>query len=131
MTISTFREPIRVLIGDDDPSIQLRENAQIDAAVRTVVDLGKVTGENDAAYALNAGRTAITPTFTAVSDPKAFAQAVYYAAKLFAVDFTPTTWRTRAFSESVGENKERVYSLLSEIYALENGEGCDSSDYPE
>src|ERR1035437_756961 len=104
--VSTFREPIRVLIGDNDSHIQFRDNAQIDAAVRAVVNLGKVTGDptllaGASSYALDSANTGIITSFTPVTDPKAWAQTVYHAAKIFAVDVTPTHWRTRAFSETV------------------------------
>jgi hypothetical protein len=132
--ISTFREPVRVLIGDNDPDIQFRDDAQLDAAARAVVNLGKVTGDpallNGAiSYTLDSATTGIIPTFTPVSDPKAWAQVVYHTARLFAVDVTPSHWRTRAFSETIGENKERVFNLLMEIYGLENGTACGASDY--
>jgi hypothetical protein len=129
--VSYFRESIRVMIGDNDPDIKMRDDAQIDAAVRLVVDLGKVTGAETNGYAMNLARTEIAPTLTPATDPKAFAQVIYHAAKQFAVDVTPTAWRTRAFSESIGENRERIFSLLNDIYTLEHGDGCQSADYPE
>lgn len=131
--ISTFREPIRVIIDDNDPDIQLREDAQLDAAVRTVVDLGKVTGALAAGttYEVDALRTGITPNLTAAGDPKAFAQVVYHTAKLFLGAQAPTSWRTRAFSETIGRNYEAVWNVLTELWDVESGEGCESSEYPE
>lgn len=127
--ISTFREPIRVLIDDDDPDIQLRENAQIDAAVRLVVNLGKVVSEDGAtAYALD-GTTSITPNLTATGDAHAWARLVWNAAKRFTSAAKPMAWRTRAFSETIGEGREKVFEVLEELWNLENGGGCKSSDY--
>ena len=132
--ISTFREPIRILIGDCDPDIQFRDNSQLDAAVRMTVNLGQVVGDTTLhpytpSYNMDSAGTGITPSFDPVSDPKAWAQTVFHAAKVFAVDVTPTHWRTRAFSETIGENRERVFNLLMEIYNTDNGDACGGSSY--
>ncbi len=104
--ISGFREAVRVLIGDNDPDIQLVEDSQLDAAMRLILDLGRVVGDQGAVsnYACDAGRTNVTPDLVAGDDPKAMAQLVYYAAMRFSTDVAPTSWRTRAFSESIGQN---------------------------
>lgn len=131
--IANFREPIRCLIGDNDPDIQFRENAQIDAAIRTVVDMGKVVGDQTTVdrYSVTSSRDAITPDLSAADDPKAFAQLVLHAAKLFVCDSATSSWRTRAFSESVGANYEQVWIIMEEIRNVEFGQGLVSSAYPE
>lgn len=128
--LSTYREPVRVLIGDNDPDIQLLEDAQLYAAMRTVLDLGKVTGIETSGYAVDTPRTGVTPDLTAVADPKGFAQLVYHTARLFLMNRTPISWRTRAFSETIGNNYEAVWNVIEDLYSLENGDGCVSSDYP-
>lgn len=117
------------MIGDNDPDIQFRENSQIDAAIKLVLNLGKVVGDQTTVdnYTYSGGNT--SPDLTSTEDPKAFAQLVYYAARQFIVDISPTSWRTRAFSESIGENREKIWALLEDIWNLENGDGCASSDY--
>ncbi len=127
--ISSFYEPIRVLIGDNDPDIQLREDSQLAAAVRTVLNLGKVVSADEATTYAVSGTTAVTPDLTAASDAVAYAKLVFRAAQLFVTDMTPIAWRTRAFSESIGENREKVFHIMEEIWRLENGDGCASSDY--
>jgi hypothetical protein len=129
--ISEFREPIRVLIGDNDPDIPFREDAQIDAAVRTVVNLSKVVGDQTTVdnYTMDIAG-AITPTLTATGDPKAYAQCVYHASRLFVADMQPTAWRTRAFSQVIGENREKIWALLEDLYNLENA-GAESNTYDE
>jgi len=130
-SISTFREPVRVLIGDNDPDIQLRENAQIDAAIRTVVDMGKVTGDQVVVtnYSVTPTRDGITPDLTAADDPKAFSQLVLYTSRLFIADMGPAAWRTRAFSETVGNNYERIWMIIEDLWNLEFGAGMASSEY--
>ena len=130
--LSSFREPVRVLIGDNDPDIQLREDAQLYAAMRTSLNLGKVVGDQTTvtAYAVDTDVTQVTPTLTAADDPKAYAQLIYYTARWFIVDMTPTAWRTRAFSETVGNNVERIWMILDELWNLESGDGCASAEYP-
>lgn len=133
--LTTFREPVRVMIADNDADINLVEDAQIDAAMRTVVDLARVTGTPAIApdgYALDAGRLNIVPTLTPVSDPKAFAQLVYWTAKLFTGNLTPhIAWRTRAFSysASTGANFDGIFHLLEAIYNLEQGDMGATTDY--
>jgi len=129
--LTSFIEPVRVIIGDNDPDIQIRENSQILAAIKTVIDLGKVSGVQATGYSLTTDRAGITPDLLAVEDPKALAQLVYSTAQLFAVDVAPTAWRTRAFSESIGANPERIMHILDELYRATNGDGCSSLDYPE
>lgn len=129
-SFSTFREPVRVLIGDNDPDIKFREDAQLDAAMRAVVNLGKVIGEQEDPYAVIEAGTGLTPDLTPASDALAWAQLVWNTAKLFAVDVTPMHWRTRAFSETIGENKERVWNIFLELYNLENGGMVGGSSYP-
>lgn len=129
--ISTFREHVRVLIGDNDPDIQLVENSQIDAAMRLVLDLGRVVGDQTSAarYACDTARTGVTPDLTSAADPKALAQLIYYAAKRFVSDAAPASWRTRAFSETRGEGIQKVFHLVEELYHLENGEMSGTTDY--
>jgi hypothetical protein len=131
--LSTFREPVRVLIGDNDPDIQLREDAQIDAALRTVLNLGKVVGDQTTvtSYLPDTLGTSVTPTLTPALDPKGYAELVYHTARVFIADDRPTSWRTRAFSESVGNNVEKIWLILEELWGINFGDGSQSSDYDD
>ena len=126
--LSSFYEPLRVLIGDDDPDIPLRSDAQLAAAMRTVLDLGRVTGANGP-YATAVSRTEVTPDLVPADDPLAFAQLVYYAARIFVTDSRPEVWRTRAFSQVLGDNREKVLEILLSLHELEGGGMSFSTDY--
>ncbi len=119
-----------MIVGDSDPDIQFREDAQYITAMKLTVNKADVIGDQTEVpyYYLDAGGTNIVPDLTPAADPKAFVQLIYHAAKHFAVDVTPTHWRTRAFSETVGENRERVFSILEEIYNADNS-GVESTPY--
>lgn len=131
--ISTFREIVRLLTDDIDPDIKLREDSQIDAAIRGVIDLGRVVGDNPLTqttpYGVTNDRLNVSPDLTAASDPKAFAQLAYRAASLF-ISVQPSQWKTRAFAETLGANTERVMLILQGLYEAENGPMCESGEYP-
>ncbi len=127
--ISNFRWAVRVLIGDDDPDINLIEDAQIDRAMRLQLDVGRVVGDQVTVSAYTFDDPNITPDLTAAADPKAFAQLIYYAAKLFVADVQSQAWRTRAFSETRGDNIQKVFHIVEELYGIENGQMSNSTDY--
>ena len=112
--ISDFYEPIRFLLEDRDPTIQLYSDDQLLIAVRTCIRLQRVPG-----YSLAVDLTQITPE---VADPNKWALVVYHTVKHY-VDNQPDrySYRTRAVSESFGGWRGFLDELKTNIYKLENG----------
>lgn len=128
--ISNFREAVRVLTDDNDPDIKLRENAQIDAALRTVLDSGRVINESTGElYTVDATRLLVTPDLVPGDDPDSFVRLTYYAAQMF-VNVRNEAWRTRAFSEISGQNYERIMLLYETLYQINSGGLANASEYP-
>lgn len=119
--ISDFRDFIRAVIGDSHPVIKQFAPEQIDAAVRLTVNLGKAPG-----ITLTTDGAKVTPAVLAV-DPfqaKNWARIVLHSARRFVdINAASSSYRFRAMSESFGESKELIFSLLTEIYEMEYGEG--------
>jgi hypothetical protein len=129
--LTNFVTSVRVLIGDNHPDILVRDDTQIIAALATVVNLGKVSGDQTEVpfYTLDTLGTSITPDLTPASDLRAYCQLIYHTAFIFAADVTPTHWHTRAFSETVGRNDDRAFNLMQEIYHTDNPWAAGASDY--
>ena len=126
--ITSFRRPVRVILGDRDPSVQRYSDQAIDDAVKTVMQLAK---PSLAGFALTPDESGITPDLIAAAgttvDPSKFALVIWHAVKLFVTpESAAYSYRTRAISESFGENKGRVSDVLMEIHNLENGATVDS-----
>lgn len=119
--ISDFRPFIRTVIGDSHPVIKQFAPEQIDDAVKLTVNLGKAPG-----ISLTTDGTKVTPAVV-VTDPlqsRNWARIVLHSARRFVdVNAASSSYRFRAMSESFGESKELVFSLLMEIYEMEYGEG--------
>lgn len=129
--ISDFREMVRVLIDDNDADIQLRENSQIDAALRGVLDCGFVSvSDGNTTYAVNEARTGITPELDPATDPNAFVELTYRAAMMFAPSMGEA-WRTRAFSyiASHWSADQRLMILLQGLYEARAANMIVASDY--
>ena len=116
--ISDFRTPLRAILGDTHPTIKQYAVDQLDAAVELVVNLGKAPG-------IAVDGTGLTPTVTPTNAAAGnWARIVLHAARRFVLpNAAASSYRTRALSESFGEQKEMVFELLSEIYAIEFGGG--------
>ena len=136
--ISNYREMVRVLIDDSDPDIQLREDAQIDAALRGVLDSGRVIGviatidASKSQYSVDATRLLVSPDLTPSVDPLAFVQLTYNAALMFnGGSVLSGAWRTRAFSyvNSNVANADRIMMILSGIYDAQSAGLVAASDY--
>ena len=59
VALSQFYEPVRALVGDDDPDFQVISDAAIDSRLRLVVNSGKVHG-----YAIGSDNESIIPSTT-------------------------------------------------------------------
>jgi hypothetical protein len=117
-TINKFYRSLRVVLGDLDASVRRYPDPVLADAVKTTVELGKVS--NTPAFILSDDESGITPD---VANPNQFALFIYHTAKLF-VDpqHDRYAFRTRAFSESFGSLNRFVQTLELEIHKLENGE---------
>ena len=133
--INGFREMVRVLIDDNDPDhIYLREDSQIDAALRGVLDSGFVpnTLVNGTAYGVDATRLLVSPDLVPGTDPQAFVELTYRAAMMFVGGGNLAGgWRTRAFAyvSSTGANAELVMNILQGLYDSRSGNLVAASDY--
>jgi hypothetical protein len=132
--ISNFREMVRVLIDDNDSDFKLREDAQIDGALRGVLDSGfvPVTAVNGTYYAVDATRLLTSPDLVPATDPQAFVELTYRAAMMFVGGGSLSGgWRTRAFSyvSSTGANAELVMNILQGLYDSRSGNLVAGSDY--
>ncbi|HXJ56506.1 MAG TPA: BppU family phage baseplate upper protein [Verrucomicrobiae bacterium] len=119
--LASFREPVRLLLGDSDPLVTQYSAAQIDAAVRFVVNRGRAEG-----VTVSSDQQHIEPAVSPSGESQRtnWARIVLYSAKVFAVvDAAGGSFRTRALAESFGERRDAVFSLLNEIYEVEFGHG--------
>jgi hypothetical protein len=121
--LTTFHTTLRVILSDRDLDVHLYEAQQLTDAMTAVISLGKVVGDGVNApdgYSVSAG--AISPSLTAVADPIAFAQLIWHTGRMFVAGLTSTHFRTRAFSESIGDPGELVNYIITELYSIESGE---------
>jgi hypothetical protein len=114
--IANLRPFVRTILGDTDPLVRQFHADQIDDAIRLVVNLDKAPGievSDDGSY--------LTPAVTpSNSQSTNWAKIVLHAARRFILPISmSSSFRTRAFSESFGENRTMVFELLQEIYELE------------
>ena len=114
----TFYLPLRIMLGDLDPSVQRYPDLTLQAGVKTVIQLGKLRG-----YSLGLDGVSITPDLVGPGIcPDKFALACYHTVKLF-VDPIPDRmgFRTRELSEQHGNVHRFLQSIEMEIHKLENG----------
>jgi hypothetical protein len=107
--------PLRLMLGDLDPSVQRYPDAVLADGIRTALLLNKLPG-----YGLTVDGGAITPD---VTDANRFALLLYHTVKLFVdPEHDRYAFRTRGFSESFGSRNRFLMTLEHEIHKLENGD---------
>lgn len=116
MDLTETYDVARILLGDFDAVVQQFSDTTLRNAARAVVRLGKVSG-----LALSADLNSVSPEPTTAQ----FALLSYWMAKLL---ITPTpdgySYRSRAFSERFGHQRDLLGELGARIHELENGEGA-------
>lgn len=112
--ISSLRAPLRFILGDRDSAFYLFSDTILDDGVRSAILLNELKN-----YALTADQLSVTPALT---DPNKFALLCFKTAKMF-MDSNPDrySFKSRAFSESIGGYREFLSTLEQKIYKLENG----------
>jgi len=112
--LSEFHDPLRVILGDRDASVQVYDNTALSNAIKLVINMGKLEG-----YSM-ADANNITPAVKLGVD---YALLCYETAILFAQN-QPSAYRyrTRAFSEAFGNYDEFLNRIEEEIHKLRNGE---------
>ena len=114
-------EPIRALAGDLHPTEHLYEDATLASVVRSVVALGKLNVMGTL-YTLTPDRRAITP---ALPDARTLALGVLHSVKyLLRPNMAGSSYRTRAISESFGNQRDFLWDLNNEIWDMENPNGA-------
>ncbi len=115
---ATFFLPLRMMLGDLDPSVRRYPDGTLRDAVKTAVVLNKLPG-----YSLSLDQTGIEPDLVGAGlDPNRFALLCYHTVKLFVdPEHDRYAFRTRAFSESFGSRNRFLQTLELEIHKLENG----------
>jgi hypothetical protein len=114
--LSNFYRPLRAILADRNPLVRRYPDAALDDALKTTVQLGKLEDR-----ALDVTETGIEPTIITAAD---FARVCYHTAILFvAPEPAGRHFRTRDFSESVGDVKGFLMQLEAQIYDLDNGAG--------
>jgi hypothetical protein len=116
-SVSDFVQPIRSILSDTDPDVPAFDTEQIEDAVRTVLKMGRIPG-----FTLGNDLDTVSPRLDWRTDPLSYSRVVMHAVRLFVVGITRTSFNTRAFSESIGEPKELVDSVINDVYKLDNGE---------
>lgn len=112
--LSSFREPIRCLLQDNDPDIPEFADDQLDASIRLSVNSGKVPG-----YEIS--NQGVVPPLTPKLDQTNWVRLVYYSAKRFGVSFTDEYLSSRSASFRTAQPTELTDDIMMEIYELENG----------
>lgn len=116
MLLTETYDVTRILLGDLDAAVKQFSDATLGQAAVAVVRLGKVTG-----LSLTEDRTGVTPDPTTPQ----YALLTYWMAKLLV---TPSTdgysYRSRAFSERLGHQRDLLGELGARIHELENGTGA-------
>ena len=107
-------EPVRAVLGDFPKLGKHRyEESTVTRMVRALVQMGELDG-----YVLTPDLNGIAPVIT---NPKIFGALIYKAAKrLLLPNAAMYSYRTRAMSESFGEQKAFVADLENALYDLEN-----------
>lgn len=115
--VSEMRDPVRFLLGDNEEPFRYTDGV-IDRGVRVIARGGVIPG-----HSLTPDTTGITPDLT---DPNLYLLTAYEVAKRFAANVPDRrSFKTRAFSESVGGMGGLVFALEENAYKLRNGEMFD------
>jgi hypothetical protein len=113
LALTEFRETLRFLLGDRDPSEPMFTDLALDGALRSTVRLNAVP-----ALTLVPGVSAVTPLPTA----NQFALLCYHTAqRWFESEPAEYSYKTRALSEKFGDWQGTVTALEDHIHELENG----------
>lgn len=110
--ISAFREPVRVLIGDDDPEVPEYTNAMIDAATRLVFQMGQAPTDNRT-YTLGTDGQTISPGIVWGDD---FGVVALKAARIrLGGSEGGITFRTRALTVGRADRGDNKWRLMQEL----------------
>jgi hypothetical protein len=111
-TLAEFRKPIRVILGDRDPSVYLYSDTALDDAAEVAIRMGKLEG-------FTTDGTNISP---AITNANHYALLTYEVVKMF-VDANPDrySFKTRAVSESFGSWRDFLFAIEENLHALRNG----------
>lgn len=122
-SLSTYYPVIRALLNDPDEDVPIYTNEQLDAAMEAVLNLGKVVDDDGNSFAYDAGLPkAVTPDLTPAGNAEAYARLVLNTAKLFVSGLKREAWRSRSFSQSVGEAHQQIQNILTMLYDEEHGD---------
>lgn len=122
-SLSTYHGVIRAVLNDPDEDVPIYTDTQLDAALEAVLNLGKVTDSAGNTFSYDEGPPkAVTPDLAAADYPEAYARMIYSVAKMFVSGLRSESFRTRSFSQRVGEAHQQVQDILLELYCQENGD---------
>ena len=111
--LSTFRKPVRALLGDRDASVFLYSNTALDDATEVAIRMGKLEGFS------MADATSITP---AITDPNDYALLACEVTMMFVASNPDRySFKTRPLSESFGSWHEFTMKLEQDIHDLRAG----------
>lgn len=113
--VADFVPVLRLLLNDLNPTVQEFATSTLTSGVVAVIKLNEAPG-----YYLSPDQSTVLPAFC---NPNAFALISYKTARLF-VTGTPSkySFKSRAFSESIGSYRDFIFDLDRHIYEIENGE---------
>lgn len=112
--MTDFVEPVRAILGDFRQPFKYEDSAVL-AVLRTVLRCGLVTG-----YSTTPDMMGVNPV---VTDARSLAVLVHKAAKMFVMpNAAAYSYRTRALSESFGNQRDFVFQLEAALYDLEQGD---------
>lgn len=114
-----FYESIRHILGDNDPNFQMYGDAALQAGMRTILRMGRISG-----YTLDPDLISITPE---VTDPNVFALIVYRLVKSYVISQPDTySYATRALKETFGGWQNFLWEIEMNLNALESGSYFDN-----
>lgn len=112
--ITELYTPVRAFLGDFNSTVRKYQDTAIADVVRAIVRCGRVPGIMVSQDNLN-----LEP---GLSTPALYAQTVYHACLAFVgPNAGAYSYRTRAMSESFGEQKDFIHELKMALYDVENG----------
>lgn len=121
--LSTFYPVLRAVLVDPDDDVPIYTSAQLDAAMEAVLNLGKVVTTAGTSFAYQAGPPkAVTPDLTAAGDAEGYALLILNTAKMFVQGLKREAFRTRSFSQMLGDSHSLIQGVLTDLYDLENGD---------
>lgn len=118
MLLTDTYDVTRLLLGDLDATVRQFADSTLAVSARSVIQLGKIVGVN-----LTVDRLGVEPDPTTAQ----FALWCYWQAKLL-LNPSPDNYsfRTRAFAEKFGHQRDLLGELGARIHELENGTGVFS-----